>query len=228
MNTLTSALSVIALTAIAFAGPAIAPAVAQSLQVTSLQVTSLQAALTPAQEEDVLRAESYLNGLKTMRADFIQTAQDGRWAGGTFYLSRPGRLRFEYEDPIDDFIVADGTFIFYWDGELEQQSNALIGRTLADFILREDIALTGDITVTGVDYTDTDLRIRVVETDEPDQGELTLVFDRDPFRLVQWTVVDGEGGSTTVELFNPRIGVALDRDLFFFRDPSIDPNAFPN
>ncbi len=65
-------------------------------------------------------------GLKTVKARFVQTAPDGGQTRGTFYLNRPGKLRFQYDPPLKDFVVADGLFIYFYDGELEQQSNAPI------------------------------------------------------------------------------------------------------
>ena len=67
-------------------------------------------ALTQAAGDDVQKAEEYLRGLTTAKADFIQRAHNGARLSGTFYLDRPGRLRFEYNE-VDDIIVADGFFI---------------------------------------------------------------------------------------------------------------------
>ena len=62
---------------------------------------------TPA--EIVQKAESYLNSLKTLKANFTQMAQWNQTnVTGDFYLSRPGKLRFDYDPPVEDFIVADG------------------------------------------------------------------------------------------------------------------------
>ncbi len=81
---------------------------------------------------DIARAENYLRNLSTVKADFIQTAHNGSRLSGTFYLNRPGKLRFEYNE-VDDFIVADGFFIYFYDSEMQEQTNAPIGQTLADF-----------------------------------------------------------------------------------------------
>ena len=65
------------------------------------------------------KAENYLRGLKTAKANFIQSTSSGLQLFGTFYLDRPGKLRFEY-DALDDFVVADGIFIYFYDSELEE------------------------------------------------------------------------------------------------------------
>ena len=102
---------------------------------------------------DIQKAEDYLRNLSTVKANFIQTAHNGARLSGTFYLNRPGKLRFDYNE-IDDFIVADGLFIYFYDSELGEQSNAPIGQTLADFLLRENISLTGDIKVQDISQED--------------------------------------------------------------------------
>ena len=98
-------------------------------------VNPLPAAYAQTAARDIQTAEEYLNNLKTMKAEFIQIAHNGAQLSGMFYLNRPGELRFEYNE-VDDFIVADGLLIYFYDSELKEQTNAPIGQTLADFLLR--------------------------------------------------------------------------------------------
>ena len=60
--------------------------------------------------------------IRTLAADFIQIAPDGAISRGRFYLKRPGRFRFEYEPPAPVLIVADGTYVNYFDIEQGQLS----------------------------------------------------------------------------------------------------------
>lgn len=167
----------------------------------------------------VAAAERALNQMDRLRADFVQSSPGGWVGGGTFYLHRPGRLRFEYVEPINDFVVADGTFLWHWDSELEQQSHTPIGASLADFILRRDIRLAGDITVASVAHEPGTLRITAYQTDEPLAGTITLVFDDAPVALRQWRVVDAHGAETEVTLINRRRDVAFEPGLFTFTQP---------
>lgn len=169
--------------------------------------------------EDIKRAESWLQDLGTAQARFIQTTPDGAQLVGTFYLNRPGRLRFEYDPPIEDFIVADGVFIYFYDGELGEQTNAPIGATLADFFLRRDFALSGDLKVEEARRAGGFLQIKVVQTDEPEAGSLTFAFTEKPFQLKKWRVIDPQGSITEVELFYLKTGLDLDSDLFVYVDP---------
>src|SRR5262245_49351010 len=58
-----------------------------------------RAPLTDVQKGDLKRVSDYLNTIKSVQGRFTQIAADGRTAQGTFYLRKPGRIRFEYDKP---------------------------------------------------------------------------------------------------------------------------------
>ena len=178
----------------------------------------------PAQaaSEDVQKVEKYLNGLNTARSKFTQIDPDGVRTTGTFYLNRPGRLRFEYDPPVNDFVVADGSFIYFYDAAVKEQSNAPIGQTLADFILRPDLNLHGDIIVTDVKRAAGLLQMTLVQAADPSAGSLSLGFSENPLTLKKWRVVDPQGAITEISLADMQTGMRLDKDLFFYHDPSRD------
>jgi outer membrane lipoprotein-sorting protein len=165
-------------------------------------------------------AESYLSGISTLKARFIQTANDGSQSSGAFLLKRPGRMKFEYNPPVTDFIVADGIFVYYYDGKMKQQSSAPIGQTLADFFLREKLSLSGDVTVSGVRREKGDLFMTLVQTNEPLAGSLTLIFNEKPMQLKKWRILDAQGFVTEVSLFDIETGLPLKSDLFHYYDPA--------
>lgn len=167
----------------------------------------------------VQKAQEYLQTLSTAQARFLQTAQDGSQVLGTFYLNRPGKLRFEYDPPVQDFVVADGAFIFFYDGQMKEQSNAPIGQTLADFLLRRDLRLDGDIKVSNVASNGGLLQITLVQAEDPGAGSLTLGFEENPMKLKKWRVTDATGNITEIELFQMQTGIALAGDLFTYHDP---------
>jgi outer membrane lipoprotein-sorting protein len=170
-------------------------------------------------EADVAKAEAYLRDLQTAQARFVQTTHDGNQLVGTFYLNRPGKLRFQYDPPVEDFIVADGVFIYFYDGELKEQTNAPISTTLANFFLRKDFSLHGDVTVKDMKKSGGFLQIQVSETEDPFAGSLTLAFSEDPFTLKKWRVIDPQGLITEVELFYLKSGVTFPDGLFTYKDP---------
>jgi outer membrane lipoprotein-sorting protein len=174
------------------------------------------APLSPQDQTDVKRVQDYLNSIHTLQSRFQQFAGDGGGAAGTIYLQRPGKMRIVYDDPTPILIVADGSDIYYWDKQLQQLQNAGVDDTPAWFLLRPEIKLTGDVTVTAFRRDPGVLRIAMSETKHPDRGNLTVVMSDRPLELRQWTVVDPQRKQVTVTLENPRYGVALEPTLFYW------------
>ncbi|MEM9760765.1 MAG: outer membrane lipoprotein carrier protein LolA, partial [Pseudomonadota bacterium] len=77
--------------------------------------------LSGAEARDLARISNYLNGTETLQGQFVQVGPDGDLSTGTFFLRRPGRVRFEYDLPNPTLIVADGT----WVGVTNRQSETL-------------------------------------------------------------------------------------------------------
>lgn len=180
-------------------------------------------AATPAHAQmkndpEVKKAEAYLQSLSTAKADFIQTSSAGSRLSGQFYLNRPGKLRFNYNE-VKDFVVADGIFIYFYDSQLGEQSNAPIGQTLADFLLREDLRLSGDLAVQQVFKKDGMTHIDIVQSDDPSAGHIELVFSDVPYELNRWRVTDAAGETTEIVLKNMQKGMKLDNNLFGYKDP---------
>jgi outer membrane lipoprotein-sorting protein len=165
------------------------------------------------------RVAAYLNGIRTMTARFSQLAGNGQQSSGTMYISRPGRMRFEYDPPNPITLLADTFYVYYWDKDLHQMQQVGLKSTPAWFFLRDPINFNADSIVTGFEQADNQVQVSVVERASPDSGSLTMVFTENPLALRQWTVVDQQGKTTTVTLSDPQYGVALDPKLFQYNDP---------
>lgn len=183
-----------------------------------LSLFALSPAFAADMAQDTQQAEEYLRNLKTAKADFIQRSSLGSVMTGTFYLDRPGRLRFEYND-VKDFIVADGLFIYFYDAELGEQSNAPIGQTLADFLLRNDLSLTSDLKVINTQHQGGFIFITLEQASDPGAGSVQLVFSEVPYVLRKWRVTGPQGDVTEVELKNMERDIVLEDKLFAYHDP---------
>ena len=181
------------------------------------------AQLSPQDQEELKRVHDYLNGIKTLQSRFQQFAQDGGVSSGTIYLQRPGKMRIVYDDPVPVLIVCTADTVYYYDKKLEQLSQIGIKDTPAWFLLRPEIKLTGDVTVTGLQRSPGVLRIAMAETKQADLGSLTLVLSDKPLELKQWTVVDAQQKPITVALEDPRYGVQLSPLLFQWTDQRTAP-----
>ena len=175
---------------------------------------------TPEERVAIARVENYLDSIDSLQAEFVQIGPDGSLATGDFYLRRPGRLRLEYDPPLPYLYVANGTWLTFWDAELEQRSDAPLGSTLADFLVRDDVSLSGDVTVTGMRVADDLIEVELVQSDDQHAGRLTMVFTDRPLRLDRWFIQDGRGQVTQVQLTCQQTGIPLSNDLFRAPRPS--------
>lgn len=176
-----------------------------------------------ARSEDVARIEGYLNGLRSLRANFVQINPDGGSATGKLYYERPDKMRLDYDPPSRLLIIANGWKLVYQDRRLKQVSQLFTSSTPLGFLLEDEIRLDGKVTVTDLERRGGELRVTLVQTEEPTQGSITLAFAEQPFELRRWTVVDPQGYGTHVVLERIETDVRLDDELFVFRNPDFYP-----
>lgn len=179
-----------------------------------------RAALSSTDQGDVRRVEDYLNGLKTLKARFLQVDSQGGTAEGTLYISRPGKLRVDYDPPNPNLLIANNGLLIHYDRALKAPAYLPLNSTPAGLLVRDHLSLSGDVTVLGVKHGAEALRVTVTQTSDPRSGQVTFVFGEKPFVLNSWQVTDAQGAETRVSLYNAESGVALDPTLFQFRDPA--------
>lgn len=165
------------------------------------------------------RVETYLNGLTTLKARFLQVGQNGASAQGTAWIWRPGRMRFDYDPPEPLLLVASGGQVMMFDRELRQPTTVPASATPLGLLLRDPIRLSGDITVTGTDRRGGFLHVSLQRTNAPAEGRLTLTLEEQPMQLRQWTVVDAQARETRVTLYEIETGLRLESRMFDFNDP---------
>ncbi len=183
--------------------------------------------LTAEERAAITRIERYLNGMRTLQARFLQASSNGQQAEGSLYISRPGQLRIEYDPPVPVLIVTSGSWLVYYDKELEQVSHIPLQSTPAGILTRPNISLTGgDLILTDFEAKGGTLRVTLVQASDPYSGRVSLVFDENPIALRKWTVVDAQGIETDVSLLTARFDQPLDRQLFQFRDPRFFKDDF--
>jgi outer membrane lipoprotein-sorting protein len=181
-------------------------------------------AFTPQDRADLARIEVYLNGLRTLKARFLQVSPDGGATEGNAWLQRPGRMRFEYDKPSPFLLVAGfGSAVFY-DSQLNQTTSVPLATTPLGILLADNFKLSGDITVTAINRLPGQIQVTTIRTASPADGSLTLVFADAPLALRQWAVVDGQRQETRVSLFGIELGGNFPARMFEFNDPRFKSN----
>jgi outer membrane lipoprotein carrier protein len=176
---------------------------------------------TPATE-----VEKYLSGLATWSADFTQTIDDGhgnvmRSAAGKLYLQRPGRFRWDYSQPSEQLILADGKQIWFYDKDLQQANvrgmDASLSSTPA-VLLSGNGSVSDQFDVTALPasgglewyqlipkHPDTDFQLVRIGFNK---GELASMFLADKLNQV-----------TQLTFTNPKRNAKFAPDLFSFVPP---------
>jgi outer membrane lipoprotein-sorting protein len=164
----------------------------------------------------IAQANAYFNGMTTLTGNFVQVGPDGRRIGGKLTLAKPGRLRFDYDQPSPLEIVADGTSVAVKDRKLGTQDLYFISQTPLKFLLREKIDLARDLSVTDVANDPGGLRISLEDRSTlGGTSRIQLFFDPEVKTLSQWRITDPQGYQTTVQLANLQKGRPVEGSLFF-------------
>jgi outer membrane lipoprotein-sorting protein len=167
----------------------------------------------------ILRLQDYLSGLSSIVSDFTQVAPDVTLTGGKFFLQRPGKMRWQYNQPTPILMVSNGSELVYYDYELEQVSHIPMDSTMIGFLAQDKIRFDNKVGIISLSHTPGVIRIEVSQRKKPDDGQLLLEFSDNPLQLRNMVVTDATHQVTTVSLNNARFGVKLDPELFIFRDP---------
>ncbi|MEE9143101.1 MAG: outer membrane lipoprotein chaperone LolA [Gammaproteobacteria bacterium] len=189
-------------------------------------VVSLTAAAQTPEEGQAL-IQSFLDEVTTLKASFAQTLLDEQYqvlAGpetGTLAISRPGRFRWDYREPAERLIIADGTRLWMYEPDLDQVIVRNLDTTLAStpaMLLSGEGGLSSGYEIISVFSTDeivwVELRPKV---DETDFETLRLGFvERE---LAMMDLVDRFGQTTHLEFNDVERNVQLDEDTFDFSPP---------
>ena len=72
--------------------------------------------------DEMQKIEDYLNSLKNVTADFVQTDNQDNQQKGKFFLSRPGKMRWQYEFPKKVLLIINHDKLIHFDQQLDQVS----------------------------------------------------------------------------------------------------------
>jgi outer membrane lipoprotein carrier protein len=180
------------------------------------------ASASPATE-----VEKYLSGLASWSADFEQTIDDGhgnvlRSAAGRLYLQRPGKFRWDYSQPSEQLVLADGKQIWFYDKDLAQANVRDMDTSLASTpasLLSGSGSVGAQFNVTAMPpsaglqwfqlipkHADTDFQLVRIGFDK--NGELVSMFLADKLNQI-----------TQLTFSNAKRNVSLAPDLFSFVPP---------
>jgi chaperone LolA len=172
------------------------------------------------------RVETFLRGLEGLQAQFHQvltdrTGQIVEEASGSLAVRRPNRFRWDYREPHQQVIVADGSRIWLYDSDLEQVTVKRLDDTLSAtpaMLLSGEGKLEDNFTVrevtkeNGIDW----VRMEPKRADT-DFKWVRLGFEGPNLRAMQ--LADKLGQTTSLEFSQIEKNPPLDPSRFTFTVP---------
>ncbi len=171
-------------------------------------------ALSDAQMQSISRINDFMNSFQSMRGDFIQISPRGQTSRGIVLISKPGKMRFEYEPPNPLLIVSDGKWLTIKNKVKERGDQFPLSATPMRFVVSPKVNLMAEANVIGYEKNENLVSVAFQDKKGSIGGYLVLVFDETSKTLQQWIIVDGKGRKTSVELANLEFGQKFDPKLF--------------
>jgi outer membrane lipoprotein-sorting protein len=174
----------------------------------------LYQAYSDQQKADLDKISAYLNGIRSLKASFVQIGPEGGTDQGQVAIQKPGQIRFEYRPPSPVSITATGGHVYVKNARLNTVDSYDLSDTPLGLLLNESVDLKTNKAVIGVAEQNGSIVVRARSSANRNDSNITLVFSAPAIELRQWTVKDNQGGNTTVALRNLQTGVSLDPGLF--------------
>lgn len=187
-----------------------------NIRTLALAPALLVAMAFPALAERIPLSEisRYLNSLTTVTSEFTQINPDGTVSTGTVYIQRPGRVRFEYDnDPT--LVLASGGNVAIFDGKSNGGPQQYpLSQTPLSIILDANVNLGRANMVTAHTEAKNATVVTAQDPQNPQYGNIQMVFTAGPTQLRQWVVTDDSGQKTTVILGEMREGGSIPASKF--------------
>jgi outer membrane lipoprotein carrier protein len=172
------------------------------------------------------KLDAFLGNIQSLQARFEQSLHDSsqgvtRELRGTFYLQRPGKFRWEYAEPKDQIVLADGRTVWLVEGDLRQayhkaQSEALKGTPallLAEKLRLEDhFEVSDEGAAQGLDWVGLTPR-------DPDSQFVQVLLGFAGNDLSRMDLADKFGQVTRFSFSDLRRNPTLDPKLFVYTPP---------
>jgi outer membrane lipoprotein-sorting protein len=178
------------------------------------QPAILRAIYTEQQKADLDKVSAYLNGIHSLKADFVQIGPDGGVSQGELAIKKPGQMRFAFHPPSPMLIVATEGSIYVKNSRLNTVDHYSLSDTPLGLLLNQDLDLKKNPSVLGVHEQNDALIVQARSALNQNRSNITLVFSLPTLELRQWIVKDNQGGNTTVALGNLQINAEVDPAIF--------------
>ncbi len=180
-----------------------------------------------AEKTPVNELKSFLATTTSLTAVFKQVTlsengQPSNTSQGMFYLSRPGKFRWDYKKPFEQEIVSNVGKVWFYDADLEQVTVKKLDESLGStpaLLLSGDIALEENFNLQQ-QGKDEDLQWIKLTPKNEDSGFKYILIGLSEKKLGGMELSDNFGQLTRIYFSEVKINPPLDDALFKFTAPA--------
>jgi outer membrane lipoprotein-sorting protein len=204
-------------------------AIAAALPATAALAEGGDAPRALTQDEiDLINAISAHNSqITTMVGRFLQVDTQGNRIEGTFYLQRPGKIRFRYAPPSHEEIISIGSGFYVIDREEKTQyaypqDKVPLRQFLDDKV---DLLHAG---LVAINQSANYLELTLQDDTPVGTVKVELVFDKATQDLAQWVLTNPDGSELTFSVYDVQKGVDIPKATFYLNINDYNQTQPPN
>jgi outer membrane lipoprotein-sorting protein len=152
--------------------------------------------------------------INTMAGRFIQIDTQGGRNEGTFYLERPGKIRFRYDPPSRQEIMSLGRGFYVIDRKEKTQYAYPQDKVPLRQFLDSKIDLL-NAGLVAIEHSDSYVELTLQDETPAGTVRIALVFDKESKELVQWVLKSPDGSELTFSLFDVEKGIEIPAAYFY-------------
>ena len=157
----------------------------------------------------------YLQNLKILKADFLQTNPDDTISSGTILIKRPGRMRFEYNKPDKTLVLVSAGALAIFDAKGDEEPITYpIKNNPISLILKGEVDLLNSEIVANYEVSAEKAVLTIRNPKKPQLGSVELVFVGTKPQLEKFIIKNENGSSTSISLKDIKYPKNLNETMF--------------
>jgi len=193
-----------------FLGAVAAAGAASVAPVAAFAQQQQAAALNPGIAQAIA---DHFSSIKTMKGGFLQIGPRGDQMSGSFFIQRPGKMRFNYDPPSRMRVICDGNNVQVINDQAHTNNMYQLSKTPLSLLLANKIDLSADM-VRNVEARPDLTKITLGNHTVFGDSTIAMIFDSKTYDLRQWTVIDPQGKTTDVIINNVKTNLSFDDSVF--------------
>ena len=175
-----------------------------------------------AASEGLREIANYFAALDNLQAKFLQIGPNGETVRGDFYYRKPGQMRFSYDPPNGQVVIAGDTWLTIQKKPgKEANYYPLKASPLGRFIASNERLDETDY-LSSFDVFEGRAIVTLMDKEKPRAGRLELMFSFPQITLLGWRVSDMQQQITQIHLSHVKQPSSLPNLLFFVDESETD------